>query len=211
MNLIGDKFIQGYFKLIEPLIEWSVKSGVHPNAVTWAGLLFTLIAANFFRLGLFFFGGIFLVIAGTCDVIDGHVARKTGKKNKFGAFFDSTIDRYSDIVIFLGIAVYFDKLYIYVLIILAITGSLLTSYTRSRAGALGIDCKVGLMQRPERITYMAGAAIADGLLGWLFKALFGVENLLIIAVLWFVAIVSHITVLQRIIYVKRKLESVDDK
>jgi len=211
MNLIGDKFIQGYFKLIEPLIEWFVKSGVHPNVVTWAGLFFTLVAANFFRLGSFFFGGIFLVIAGTCDMIDGQVARKTGKKSKFGAFFDSVIDRYSDIIIFLGIAVYFDKLYIHVLIILAITGSLLTSYTRARAGALGIDCIVGLMQRPERITYIAGAAIADGLLGWLIKALFGVENLLIIAVLWFVAIVSHITVLQRIIYVKRELESIDNE
>ncbi len=211
MNLIGDKFIQGYFKLIEPLIEWFVKSGVHPNVVTWAGLFFTLVAANFFRLGSFFFGGIFLVIAGTCDMIDGQVARKTGKKSKFGAFFDSVIDRYSDIIIFLGIAVYFDKLYIHVLIILAITGSLLTSYTRARAGALGIDCRVGLMQRPERITYIAGAAIADGLLGWLINALFGVENLLIIAVLWFVAIVSHITVLQRIVHVKRELESIDNE
>jgi CDP-diacylglycerol--glycerol-3-phosphate 3-phosphatidyltransferase len=209
MNLIGDKFVQGYFKLIDPLVEWFVKAGVHPNVVTWAGLFFTLIAANFFRLGSFFLGGLFLIIAGTCDVLDGQIARKTGRKSKFGAFFDSTIDRYSDVLIFLGLAVYFDKLYIYVLVIIAITGSLLTSYTRSRAGALGIDCKIGLMQRPERITYIAGAAILEGLLGWLFKALFGVEHLLIIAVLWFVAIVSHITVLQRIAYVKRKLESLD--
>jgi CDP-diacylglycerol--glycerol-3-phosphate 3-phosphatidyltransferase len=210
MNLIGDKFIQGYFKLIDPLIEWFVKRNVHPNAVTWAGLIFTLIAANFFRQGAFFSGGIFLTIAGTCDVLDGQIARRTNRKNKFGAFLDSTVDRYSDILIFLGIAIYFNALYIHILIILAITGSLLTSYTRSRAGALGIDCKVGLMQRPERITYIIGAAILDKLLGWIFKALFGAEHLLIIAVLWFIAIISNITVIQRISHVKRQLESIEN-
>ncbi|MCD6162060.1 MAG: CDP-alcohol phosphatidyltransferase family protein [candidate division Zixibacteria bacterium] len=211
MNLIGDKFVKGYFKVIEPIIEGFVKSGIHPNTITWAGLFFTIFAANFFRLGSFFIGGIFLVIAGTCDVLDGQIARRNDQKSKFGAFFDSAIDRYSDIVIFLGIAIYFDQLYIYVLIVLALTGSLLTSYMRARAGALKIDCKVGFMQRPERITYVAGAAIFDGLLGWLFKTIFGVEHLLIIIVLWFVAIVSHITVLQRIIHVKKKMESLDNE
>ena len=211
MNLIAEKFVQGYSKLIQPIVDWSVKSGIHPNTVTWAGLFFTLVAANFFRLGSFFMGGVFLVVAGTCDVLDGQIARQTGHKNKFGAFFDSMIDRYSDIIVFLGLAVYFDKLYIYVLIILAISGSLLTSYTRSRAGALGIDCKVGLMQRPERVTYIAGAAIFEGILGWFFKALFGVEHFLIIAVLWLIAIVSNVTVLQRIAHVKKELESSEDK
>jgi len=209
MNLLGEKFIQGYFKLIEPVINWFVKSGIQPNVVTWMGLFFTLVAANFFRLGYFFFGGIFLVIAGTCDILDGQIARRNNQKSKFGAFFDSAIDRYSDLVIFLGLAVYFDKLFIWVLIIFAISGSLLTSYAMARAGALGIDCKVGLMQRPERITYLAGAAVFDGLLGWMFSVLFSVEHFLIIAVLWFVAIVSNITVLQRIMHVKRELESAE--
>lgn len=165
----------------------------------------TLIAAYFFGTGSFFIGGVFLVIAGTCDVLDGYVARKTDQRSKFGAFFDSTIDRYSDIFVFLGIAVFFNQLYIYVLIILAITGTLLTSYTRARAGALKIDCKVGLMQRPERVTYIAGAAVFDGLIGWLFS----VEHFLVITVLWFIAIVSNITVLQRVLHVKKELESLN--
>lgn len=211
MKLVGDKIVNGYFKIVEPIIEGFVKADVHPNTITWAGLFFTIFAANFFRLGSFFIGGVFLVIAGTCDVLDGQIARRTNKKSTFGAFFDSAVDRYSDIAIFLGIAIYFDQLYIYVLIVLALTGSLLTSYMRARAGALKIDCKVGLMQRPERITYVAAAAVFDGLLGWLFNAIFGVEHLLIIIVLWFVAIVSHVTVLQRIIYVKKKMDSIDNE
>jgi len=205
MNLIGDKFVQGYFKIVEPIGEWLTKTGIHPNTVTWIGLFFTLIAAYLFGHGSFFWGGVLLVVAGTCDVLDGYVARKTDRKSKFGAFFDSTIDRYSDIFVFLGIAVYFDQLYTYVLIILAITGTLLTSYTRARAGALKIDCKVGLMQRPERVTYIAGAAIADGILG----SLFSMEHFLIIIVLLMVAIVSNITVLQRVLHVKKELESLN--
>jgi CDP-diacylglycerol--glycerol-3-phosphate 3-phosphatidyltransferase len=206
MNLIGDKFIKGYFKAVEPIGGWLTGIGINPNTITWAGLFFTLIAAYLFAIGSFLAGGIFLVIAGTCDVLDGYVARKTDKKSKFGAFFDSTIDRYSDIFIFLGIAIFFDKLYIYVIIILAITGTLLTSYTRARAGALKIDCKVGLMQRPERITYIAAAAMLDGLIGWLFS----VEHFLVIAVLCFVAIVSNVTVLQRVLHVKKELESLNN-
>lgn len=207
MNLIGDKFVKGYFKIVEPIGGWLISSGIQPNSITWAGLVFTLIAAYLFGKGSFFWGGVFLVIAGTCDVLDGMVARKTDRKSKFGAFFDSTVDRYSDIFIFLGIAVHFNSLYIYVLVIFSITGSLLTSYTRARAGALKIDCKVGLMQRPERVTYISAAAVFDGILGILFS----VEHFLIILVLWFVALMSNITVLQRVLYVKNELEKIESE
>jgi CDP-diacylglycerol--glycerol-3-phosphate 3-phosphatidyltransferase len=199
--LIGDKFIKGYFKVVEPIGGWLISAGIHPNSITWAGLALTLIAAFLFAKGSFLAGGIFLVIAGTCDVLDGMVARKTDMKSKFGAFFDSTVDRYSDIMIFLGIAIFFNALYIHILILFAITGSLLTSYTRARAGAMQIDCKVGLMQRPERVTYIAAAAVFDGIIGKIFS----VEHFLVIVVIWFVAIVSNITVLQRVLHVKKEL------
>jgi CDP-diacylglycerol--glycerol-3-phosphate 3-phosphatidyltransferase len=207
MKLVSDNIIQGYLRLFEPIIEGFVKSGIHPNTITWAGLFFALIASNFFRLGSFFLGGVFLVIAGSCDILDGQIARRTNRKSDFGAFFDSAVDRYSDIFIFLGIAIYFNQLYIHILIVFTLTGSLLTSYMRARAGSLGINCSIGLMQRPERITYIAVAAVADGLLGWLFNAIFGVEHLLIIIVLWVMAFVSNVTVLQRIVYVKREMQS----
>jgi len=209
MDLVGEKFVQGYTKLIGPVVDWLVKTGVSPNVVTWAGLFFTLVAANFFRLGSFFWGGVFVVVAGTCDMLDGQIARRNNLKSRFGAFFDSTIDRYSDIIVFLGIAVFFDVLYIWALTVLAMTGSLLTSYTRSRAGALKIDCKVGMMQRPERVTYIAGMAVFDAILGWLFDALLGVEHILIILGLWFIAIVANVTVIQRVLHVKHQLDAED--
>jgi CDP-diacylglycerol--glycerol-3-phosphate 3-phosphatidyltransferase len=205
MNLIGDKFIKAYFKIIDPIGGWLVGAGIKPNTITWAGLAFTLIAAYLFGKGSFFWGGVFLIVAGTCDVLDGMVARKTDNKSKFGAFFDSTIDRYSDVIIFISMAVYFRSLIMQVVIMLAIGGSLLTSYTRARAGALKIDCKVGVMQRPERVTYIATAAVFDGILGRLFS----VEHFLVIVVIWFVALMSNYTVLQRVLHVKKELEKIE--
>lgn len=192
-------------RLVEPIGGWLISTGIKPNTITWAGLFFTIIGAYFFSRGMFFWGGVMIVVAGTCDVLDGMVARKTGLKSKFGAFFDSTIDRYSDILIFLGIAIYFNSLFVHVLIVFTITGTLLTSYTRARAGALKIDCKVGMMQRPERITYIAAAAVFDGLIGGLFS----MEHFLVKLVVVFIAVVSNITVIQRVAHVKKELEKIE--
>jgi len=205
MKLIGETTIRWYLSAIRPFELGLARLNIHPNLVTGAGLAVTVLAANFFRIGYFLWGGLFVGLAGTCDVLDGRVARSTGKKSDFGAFFDSTIDRYSDVILFLGLMIFFNELYVNVLITLAITGSLLTSYARARAEGLGVDCKIGLMQRPERITYMAAAAFFDGLLGSRLDLIFDVEHFLIIFVLAFIALMSNITVLQRIIYLKRTL------
>jgi CDP-diacylglycerol--glycerol-3-phosphate 3-phosphatidyltransferase len=206
MRLIGERIIQGYLKAIRPVESGLTILKIHPNMITWAGLIVTILAANFFRLGHFLLGGIFVVLAGTCDVLDGRIARNTGQKSNFGAFLDSTIDRYSDVLLFIGLMIYFNVLYINVLIMMAITGSLLTSYARARAEGLGIECKVGLMQRPERISYIAAAALFDGLFGASLTKLIGIEHFLVIAILWFVAIMSNITVLQRIVHMKKLLQ-----
>jgi CDP-diacylglycerol---glycerol-3-phosphate 3-phosphatidyltransferase len=206
MKLIGEAIIQGYLKAISPIENWFVKSGIHPNMVTWAGLVLTVIAANFFRIGSFVWAGLFMGFAGTCDVLDGRIARKTGKKSDYGAFFDSTIDRYSDVIVFVGLMMFFNEQYVNILIIMAITGSLLTSYARARAEGLGIDCKVGLMQRPERVAYIAVASFFNGIFEPTFLLWFGIKHILVIAVLWFVAIMANITVLQRIVHMKRILQ-----
>ncbi len=205
MNLIGDKLIKAYLRLVEPIGGFLVSTGIHPNTVTWIGLFFTVIASYMLTRGIFFWGGIMIAVAGTCDILDGMVARRNGMKSKFGAFFDSTIDRYSDILIFLGLAIYFNTLWIHILIVITITGTLLTSYTRARAGALRIDCKVGMMQRPERIAYIAAACVFDGIIGGIFK----MEHFLIQLVVIFIAIVSNYTVIQRVVHVKRELEKIE--
>jgi CDP-diacylglycerol--glycerol-3-phosphate 3-phosphatidyltransferase len=206
MRLIGNTIIQTYFKVIRPFESLLTKLGIRPNTITWAGLVVTGVAANFFRMGHFLLGGLFVALAGTCDVLDGRIARNTGQKSKFGAFLDSTIDRYSDVLVFVGIMMYLNTMYVNVLVMFAIAGSLLTSYARARAEGLGIECKVGLMQRPERITYIAVAAVVDGIFGNALTSFTKIEHFLVIAILFFVAIMANITVLQRIVHIKKMLQ-----
>ena len=206
MRLIGNKIIQGYLKVITPFESLLTKLKIHPNTITWAGLVVTAFAAYLFKLGLFFWGGLVVALAGTCDVLDGRIARNTGQKSRFGAFLDSTIDRYSDVLLFVGIMMFFDKMYINVLVMFAIAGSLLTSYARARAEGLGLECKVGLMQRPERITYIAAAAFFDGIFGKSLTSFTNIEHFLLIAVLFFIAAMANITVFQRIVHIKRMLQ-----
>jgi CDP-diacylglycerol--glycerol-3-phosphate 3-phosphatidyltransferase len=141
-----------------------------------------------------------IILAGICDVLDGRLARETNKISKFGALFDSTIDRYSEVLIFLGLVTYFlhHHSYMVLLIILAIAGSFMVSYTRARAEGLGIECKIGIMQRPERLTFLAAGAILGSIPG--------TRNFFLVLSLWLIAIFANITVVQRIIYIKKRLE-----
>jgi CDP-diacylglycerol---glycerol-3-phosphate 3-phosphatidyltransferase len=206
MRLIGNKIVQGYLKVIKPFESLLTAFKIHPNTITWAGLVVTALAANFFRMGHFLLGGLVVALAGTCDVLDGRIARNTGQKSQFGAFLDSTIDRYSDVLLFVGMMMFFDKMYVNVLVMFAIAGSLLTSYARARAEGLGLECKVGLMQRPERITYIAVAAFFDGLFGKAITSYTNIEHFLLIAILFFIAAMANITVIQRIVHIKRMLQ-----
>ncbi len=203
MKLIGERIVNGYLKLLTPVASILIYSRISPNLITLSGLILTFVAAYYFRRGSFLAGGLLLALAGTFDTLDGRVARETGRISKFGAFFDSTIDRYSDVLVFLGLLLFFNRPYIDILIIMAITGSLMTSYTRARAEGLGYSCKVGVMQRPERVTYIAAASVFDGIFGGALSKAVNIEHALVVAAILFVAIMSNITVLQRIMHVRR--------
>lgn len=205
MKLLGERIVNAYLKILTPVTRALISIKITPNLITAAGLVLTVVAAYFFRHGNFLAGGLVMALAGTFDTLDGRVARETGKISKFGAFFDSTIDRYSDVLVFLGMLLFFGQSFIDILIILAITGSLMTSYTRARAEGLGYSCKVGIMQRPERVTYLAAASVFDGIFGRAIDRIFGLEHTLVVAAIFFVAIMSNLTVLQRIIHVRRLL------
>ena len=200
LKLLNKHWITGFETVIEPVAKFLVNLRIHPHVITFSGLLFSIIAFNLYRQGYFFYAGILVVLAGACDVLDGKLARETNQISKFGALLDSTIDRYSEILLFLGLAVFFHNKYSYIvyLIILAITGSFMVSYTRARAEGLGLECKVGLMQRPERMTYLA----IGSLLGSIPKM--GVY--IMIATIWFIAIFANITVIQRVVYVRNQLK-----
>ena len=158
----------GFLALIDPLIDALSRARVHPNAVTTLGFLVTVSAGVSFFLGHVQIGGGLVLLGGIFDILDGQVARRTGLASLFGSFYDSTLDRISEIVVFLGIFSLYnghqdftDPWMVYVVGI-ALAGSLMVSYTRARAEGLGIDCKVGLMQRPERIVLIGFAALVFG-------------------------------------------------
>jgi CDP-diacylglycerol---glycerol-3-phosphate 3-phosphatidyltransferase len=169
-------------------------TGITPNQVTILGLLANCAAAFFIaRPDLsYLMTGILIWIAGFFDALDGSVARATGRITTFGNFFDSILDRYSDSVIYLGILARFlrsgNSDYV-ILVTVAMIGSLAVSYVRAKAESLGLKCEVGLMPRTARIVIL-GAAFCIGQVFW---------GLLIVAVL------SHFTALQRILYVRRNL------
>jgi CDP-diacylglycerol--glycerol-3-phosphate 3-phosphatidyltransferase len=200
IKLLNRYLVNGFLTVIEPIAKLLISLRVHPHVVTFAGLGFSVFAAFFFKEGEFFNAGIMVILAGICDVLDGRLARETNQMTKFGALFDSSIDRYSEVLIFLGLSTYFlmRSSYVVLVIIAAIAGSFMVSYTRARAEGLGIQCKVGIMQRQERITFLAAGAILGSIPG--------TKNFFLMLSLWLIAILANVTVIQRIIFIKNQIE-----
>lgn len=199
LKLVYEKCKESYLDLIDPLSRVLARSRVHPHVLTVSGFALALAAANFFRVDHFFWAGIFIILAGTCDILDGRLARDTGKGSVYGALFDSTIDRYSEVAIFLGLAWYYYGLSkaTVLIILLAVAGSMMVSYIRARAEGLGLECKVGIMQRQQRITILAAGAILG--------AIPGTKHLAMLVSVWAIAILANVTAVQRVAYIRRQL------
>ena len=160
---------------------------IHPNYLTLVGFLTTLLAASHLAKGKFLSAGFIIIVAGIFDMLDGRVARITNNVTRFGAFFDSVLDRYSDIAIYLGLMVYYSKgqrISYVILSGVAMMGSLMTSYTRARAESLIPLCKVGFMERPERLVLLIIGMLANRMA----------------PVLWTIACFSNLTVIHRIVF-----------
>ncbi len=183
--------------LLDRIVHGLALTRISPNALTFIGLVINIVAAFFFGHAnatnanwMFFYAGLVIIGAGLFDMVDGRVARRTNQVTVFGAFFDSVIDRYSDVVLFFGLIVYYARsnhLRYVVLTAFVMSTSLMVSYTRARAEALIGSCKVGFMERPERIVLV--------ILGALFNY-WGVMA----PVLWVLAVLSTMTVIHRIQY-----------
>jgi CDP-diacylglycerol---glycerol-3-phosphate 3-phosphatidyltransferase len=163
------------YKTINPLINWLARNGVTPNTVTMWGFLLNIAAAGIFVYGALYhptelrfvgWGGAMILLAGLFDMIDGRLARVSGQESKFGALFDSVLDRYSELVMFLGICFYLIQCgykFNFLVAFVAMIGSIMVSYVRARAEGLGVECKDGLMQRPERILTIGITAVLCGI------------------------------------------------
>jgi CDP-diacylglycerol--glycerol-3-phosphate 3-phosphatidyltransferase len=174
-----------------PVAKLLVKTGVTPNVLTTIGLLINLGAAAAVAAGYFLIGGLLVLLAGLFDLFDGAVARLSNKATRFGALYDSTVDRITEGALFLALAWIFllsGNLTAVVLAFVAMVGSFLISYIRARSEGLGIECKVGVFTRAERIGILV--------LGLLFNVVY--YSLILLAVLTFV------TVIERMVHVWRK-------
>jgi CDP-diacylglycerol--glycerol-3-phosphate 3-phosphatidyltransferase len=186
-RLIPESIQKRFMNLLTPIIKILTKRGIPPNGFTLAGVMITSMATVAFILGHLRAGGVLILAGGLCDSIDGSLARSSGKENRFGALLDSATDRYSEFLMFFGIATHFITLTDHLtsmVAFLALCGSIMVSYNRARAESLGFESKAGLMQRPERIVLLGIGALIHPLF---FKL-----------TIWFVAIFANLTALQRI-------------
>ena len=198
MTLLPDWVKNGYLRLIDPVADWLVERRVHPNTITVFGTLCTVVGGIIYATGHIKTGGWFLSITALFDVLDGTVARRSNLSSTFGAFLDSTLDRLADGFVLGGLAVFYatsglhHSVPLMITALLGLLGAFLTSYTRARAEALGLDAKVGMLQRPERVVHMAAPPALYGLFfnGWPLA--------IIIVVL---TVTAWITVIQRVVFV----------
>jgi len=201
ISIIPGWLRDGFLAILRPVPGTLIARGVHPNAITTLGFAVTVSAGIAYFLGHVRIGGFLVLIGGIFDILDGQVARGSGKSSVFGSFYDSTLDRISEIVVFLGIfSLYggghpdFPLPWMVYVVAAAMAGSLMVSYTRARAEALGLDCKVGLMQRPERVVLVGVASMCFG------GAFHGA---VLTGVLLVMAVLTNFTAFQRIVWVYR--------
>ncbi len=206
-GLLPEWIVNGFVKLIMPMVHLFVKLKLSPNFFTTLGFLITTSATVvlFINTKYIHWFGLLVLLGGICDVIDGKLARTSGRTTKFGALYDSSLDRYSEVIMFFGLAAFYvrhDSYLLSVMTFIALGGSMMVSYIRARAEGLGFTAKVGWMQRAERVVIIGFAALLNVNL---FKiTMFHVHDyyvtLLDIAV-WVVAIFANITALQRLYFV----------
>jgi phosphatidylinositol phosphate synthase len=197
-----------FYTLVNPLVERLIRAGVRPNTITTIGTGLVLVSAIVYATGHIRIGGLLLLLSGVADTLDGQVARGGAMVTRFGAFYDSTLDRVGDGATFIGIGAFLltapDVAYripAVILCMVAILGSVLVSYARARAEGLGLDCKVGIAQRAERVLGLGVASLVFGA---------GPHALLLEAIVALLAIASIITVVQRFLYVYQHAGRVDE-
>ena len=194
------------YGLIDPIVRWMVRHGVHPNLLTTFGFVSVVGAGVLYHLDHVRWAGLLVLLGGMWDIFDGQVARVSGLASKFGSFYDSTLDRISEIVVFLGLLSLYNSygreladVWMVYALFLAMGGSLMVSYTRARAEGLGLDCKVGLMQRPARVLLLGFGSVSFGLM-W--------GGLVLNTVIVLVAVFTNVTTVQRILWVQRRASGV---
>ena len=183
--------------IIVGIVRGLALARIHPNVLTFIGLLINIWAAILLGQGNFRVAGYVIIGAGIFDMVDGRVARETNQVTRFGGFFDSVLDRYSDLALLMGLLVYYGNinrpLYV-VLTAIVMTASVMISYTRARAENEIPTCKVGFLERPERVVLLIIGALFDRMA----------------PVLWVIAVMGNLTVVHRMIYTFPQTKHLED-
>ena len=192
-------FKVGFRGAVQPLALGLARAGIQANWLTYLGFVLNVVVAVLVSQGWFAVGGAMFLIVNALDFLDGAVARAAGTAGAFGAFLDSVLDRYSEAVVFVGLIVWYsrvDDMLALTATALAMAGSFMVSYCRARAEGLGLDCEVGLLQRPERIVVLGiGLMLADV-----------AHPMVLVAVLVILAVMTNFTTAQRMRHVARLFE-----
>lgn len=184
-------------QVIKLIVRGLALSKIHPNVLTFIGLVINIVAAVLLARNQMRAAGLVIIGAGLFDMVDGRVARETNQVTRFGGFFDSVLDRYSDLALLMGLLVWYGSInrpmYV-VLTAIVMTASVMISYTRARAENTIPSCKVGFMERPERVVLLIIGALFDRMA----------------AVLWVIAILGNLTVVHRMIFTYQEAKRLED-
>jgi CDP-diacylglycerol--glycerol-3-phosphate 3-phosphatidyltransferase len=182
---------------IDRIVRLLALSRIHPNVLTFMGLVINSWGAFLFAQGKFRGAAVVVIGAGLFDMVDGRVARATDQVTRFGGFFDSVVDRYSDLALLIGLVVYYasiNNFFYVVLTTVVMTGSVMVSYTRARAENAIPRCKVGFLERPERVVLIIIGALFDRMA----------------PALWIIAVLGNLTVVHRMIYTWQEARRLED-
>ncbi len=231
---IRDQAQKGIYRIINPFVRFLIKLGLTPNMITTIGLLLNIGVAVIFiigaekgnrgELGYIGWAGALILFAGLFDMLDGQVARLGRMSSTFGALYDSVLDRYSELILFLGICYYLVAHHYFlssIFAFIALIGSMMVSYTRARSEGLGIENKGGLMQRPERVILLALSAIATGIVGGFVEGdgrvyipgipfhVLEVMSIFTIPIT-IMAILTNLTAIRRLLDARKALNEIDE-
>src|SRR5215204_6462630 len=208
--MLGESIGRGAMRVINAMVRALAAAGVHPNILTAIGVTINVGCAVLFGIGEFFFAGIVLIVANIFDMLDGNVARLTGNVTKFGTFLDSSLDRLSDMVAFLGIMMFYagnspqHSLLNVFLAGVGMIASVMVSYTTARSEGLGVKANVGFLQRPERIVLLIIGALST----WDWNSTNFFFNRMP-QVLWVLAVGSVWTLIHRMYFIWKEFRRIE--
>lgn len=202
------RFLKDYwYWLMSPLERLALKLRLTPNILTFMGFLGSCMAGYIFHKGMFGLGGWFMIFSASFDMFDGRIARLTGQESKSGAYFDSVMDRFGEAAVFIGLISYYSQSWVLYVTIVALIGSMMTSYTRARGEGVGVDVKKGAMQRAERVVFLGVGSICSPIASYFVSFFYPVPvDILTVAALIIIALFTNLTAIYRMRYVINKLD-----